>query len=211
MAERPDAEAVLVTGAFGTGKTSAIEEIADILEARGVRYGAIDLDWLSWFDPGSGGDHQAGAPAMLKNVDAVVGNYYDTGVRRFALARMMETQRDVDDLQTALAMPLTVVRLTLPFDEIERRLSASVTAGRQDDLAEAERQVAEGRRHRRRSHVRERQLHPRRGARDRDRARLVAPVTRRRGGRVPASRRGPLLCPGVRSRASACRAAACRH
>ena len=145
MADRSDAEAVLVTGAFGTGKTSTIEEIADILEARGVRYGAIDLDWLSWFDPGSGGDHWAGTPVMLKNVDAVVGNYYDTGVRRFALARMMETQRDVDDLQAALAMPLTVVRLTLPFDEIERRLSVSVTAGRQDDLAEAERQVAEGR------------------------------------------------------------------
>ncbi|HSH34133.1 MAG TPA: AAA family ATPase [Actinomycetota bacterium] len=122
MAERPDAEAVLVTGAFGTGKTSAIEEIADILEARGVRYGAIDLDWLSWFDPGSSGGHRAGMPVMLKNVDAVVGNYYDTGVRRFALARMMESQRDVDDLRAALAMPLTVVRLTLPFDEIARRL-----------------------------------------------------------------------------------------
>ena len=144
MVDRSDAEAVLVTGAFGTGKTSAIEEIADILEARGVRYGAIDLDWLSWFDPGSGGDHRAGVPVMLKNVDAVVGNYYDTGVRRFALAGTMERQREVDNLQTALAMPLTVVRLTLPFDEIERRLSASVTAGRQDDLAEAERQVAEG-------------------------------------------------------------------
>ena len=88
MADRSDAEAVLVTGAFGTGKTSAIEEIADILEARGVRYGAIDLDWLSWFDPGSGGDHWAGTPVMLKNVDAVVGNYYDTGVRRFALAHL---------------------------------------------------------------------------------------------------------------------------
>ena len=62
MADRSDAEAVLVTGAFGTGKTSTIEEIADILEARGVRYGAIDLDWLSWFDPGSGGDHWAGMP-----------------------------------------------------------------------------------------------------------------------------------------------------
>ena len=91
MVDRSNAEAVLVTGAFGTGKTSAIEEIADILEARGVRYGAIDLDWLSWFDPASGGDHRAGVPVMLKNVDAVVGNYYDTGVRRFALARTMET------------------------------------------------------------------------------------------------------------------------
>ena len=33
----------------------------------------------------------------------------------------------------------------VPWSEIERRLSVSVTAGRQDDLAEARRQVAEGR------------------------------------------------------------------
>jgi hypothetical protein len=42
-------------------------------------------------------------------------------------------------------MPLTVVRLTLPFEEIERRLSDSVTAGRKDDLEVARAWLAEGR------------------------------------------------------------------
>jgi adenylylsulfate kinase-like enzyme len=70
VADRSDAQAVVITGAYGTGKTSLVEEIADILEDRGDRYGALDLDWLGWFDLGFG-DHGAGRPVMLKNVDAV--------------------------------------------------------------------------------------------------------------------------------------------
>jgi hypothetical protein len=72
VTDRSDARAVVVTGAYGTGKSSLVEEIADILEHRRVRYGALDLDWLGWFDPGFGdGDHDAGFPVKLKNVDAV--------------------------------------------------------------------------------------------------------------------------------------------
>jgi len=38
-------------------------------------------------------------------------------------------------------MPLRVVRLTVPFEEIERRLKADVTTGRADDLREARAQM----------------------------------------------------------------------
>jgi hypothetical protein len=144
VVDRSDAQAVVITGAYGTGKTSLVEEIADILEDRGDRYGALDLDWLGWFDPGFG-DHSAGRPVMLMNVDAVVGNYYDTGVRRFALAGSIASMEELGDLRVALGMPMTVVRLTLSFEEIERRLSDSVTAGRQDDLRVAREWLAEGR------------------------------------------------------------------
>jgi hypothetical protein len=48
-------------------------------------------------------------------------------------------------MRATLAMPLTVVRLVAPVEEIERRLSASVTAGRQDDLEVAKRWLTEGR------------------------------------------------------------------
>ena len=44
------------------------------------------------------------------------------------------TQAWVDDLRAAAGMPLVVGRLTLPIDEIERRLAASVAAGRAGDL-----------------------------------------------------------------------------
>ena len=144
MAERSDAEAVLFTGVYGTGKTSMVEEIADILEERGVRYAALDLDWLGWFDPGFG-DHDAGRPVMLRNVDAVAGNYYDAGIRRFAVAGAMASSEDVDELAAALAMPLTVVRLTVSIGEIERRLGVAVTAGRADDLRVAKEWITTGR------------------------------------------------------------------
>ncbi|MEA2550945.1 MAG: hypothetical protein QOE25_714 [Actinomycetota bacterium] len=146
MADRTDAEAVLITGAYGTGKSSMVEEIATILEERGVRFGALDLDWLGWFDPGFGyGDHAAGWPVKLKNIDAIVGNYYDTGVRRFALAGSMESTDQLVDLGDSLGMSFTTVRLTVPIEEIERRLSIAVTTGRQDDRLVAKAQLAEGR------------------------------------------------------------------
>ncbi len=142
---RSDAKAVLITGVYGAGKTSVIEEMAEIFEERAIRYAAIDLDWLSWFDAGGPpDDHDAGMPTMLKNVDAVVGNYYETGVRVFALARTFESRSDVEDLQAALAMPLTTVRLHVPLEEVECRLSSSVTSGRQVDLNMAREWFANG-------------------------------------------------------------------
>ena len=143
MDGRDDAEAVLIAGPYGTGKTSVLEEIAEICEERAIRYGAIDLDWLAWFDAG-GGDHDAGVPVMLRNVEAVVANYHEAGVRRFALAGAMEPT-DEGALRSTLAMPLAVVRLTLPLDEIERRLSVSVTTGRQADIEIARHWIAEKR------------------------------------------------------------------
>jgi hypothetical protein len=144
MRDRSDAAAVLVTGAYGTGKSSVVEEIAGLLEGRGVRYGAIDLDWLSWFDPGNG-DHEAAEPVMRKNVAAVVANYYDAGVRRFALAGAVTSTGALDALRSTLSMPVTVARLVVPIDEIERRLSTAVTSGRADDLRAARAAIAAGR------------------------------------------------------------------
>lgn len=135
---------MLITGVYGTGKTSVVEEIADILEGRGVRYAALDLDWLAWFDPGSA-DHAAGFPVMLKNVAAVVANYLEAGVTHIAIAGSMSSADEVQALREVLAMPLTVVRLTSPIEEIERRLGDSPTAGRQDDLEVARTWIAEGR------------------------------------------------------------------
>jgi len=148
MTDRSDARAVLITGVYGAGKTSVIEEMAEIFEQRAIRYAAIDLDWLAWFDAGGPpGDHTAAIPTMLKNVAAVVGNYYETGVRIFALAGTFASRSEVEDLQVALAMPLTTIRLDVPLEEVERRLSSSVTSGRQVDLTMAREWFANGERH----------------------------------------------------------------
>jgi adenylylsulfate kinase-like enzyme len=41
-----DVRALLLTGIFGTGKSSVAEEIAELLEASEQPFAAIDLDWL---------------------------------------------------------------------------------------------------------------------------------------------------------------------
>jgi adenylylsulfate kinase-like enzyme len=145
MTDRTETLAVLVTGIYGTGKSSVIEEMASLLEERGTRYAAMDLDWLGWFDPVvEGDDHEAGWPVKLKNIAAVASNYHDAGIRRFLMAGSIGTSDKVDELRATIEMPLFVVRLTLPIEEIERRLGPSVTAGRDDDLAVARRWSAQG-------------------------------------------------------------------
>ena len=141
MSDEP--RALLVTGAYGTGKTSLIEEIADLFEDAGVRFGAIDLDWLGWFDHGSP-DHAAGRPVLLRNLAAVVGNYLEAGMVRFAIAGTVTSRDDLDAIVATLAMPTWTVRLTAPIEEIERRLGTAVTAGRADDLEAARAQIADG-------------------------------------------------------------------
>jgi adenylylsulfate kinase-like enzyme len=42
------AEGVLLTGVYGSGKSSVAQEIAYLLEQRGEAYALLDLDYLSW-------------------------------------------------------------------------------------------------------------------------------------------------------------------
>jgi hypothetical protein len=141
MPQEADTDAVLITGVYGSGKSSVGAEIADILEKGGVRYALLDLDYLAWGYPGSdeeGAEHRM----MLKNLGAVLGNFLAAGVRRFVLAGTVRDRPGLDALRTELPMPLRVVRLDVPWDEIERRLGADVTTGRQDDLRVAAASVA---------------------------------------------------------------------
>lgn len=109
IVDRSDANALLITGAFGTGKTSMVEESP-----------------TSWKTEASG------------------------TARSTRHRRGSGLGRGVHTLRTTHGMPLTVVRLTVPIDEIERRLSNSITAARADDLQVARhwglRVAAKGRR-----------------------------------------------------------------
>jgi hypothetical protein len=132
---------VLITGVYGSGKSSVAEEMAAVLEERNAPYALLDLDFLAWFDTGEEGgptEHHM----MLTNLTAVVGNYLVVGVRFFILAKAVRDAAELDDLKVGLPMPLKVVRLTVPLEEIEKRLSHDVTTGRRDDLREAAAWVA---------------------------------------------------------------------
>ena len=128
--------AVLITGVYGSGKSSVAQEIAHLLEKRNAAYALLDLDFLGWFDTGDEGgptEHSV----MLKNLAALVGNYLAVGVRLFVLAGAIRDRAELEDLQAELPMPLRVVRLTVPLPEIEKRLCFDPTTGRREDLREA--------------------------------------------------------------------------
>ena len=116
-----DEGAVLITGVYGSGKSSVAQEIANLLEEKNAPYALLDLDFLGWFDAG-GEDGLTEQSVMLKNLAALVGNYSAVGVRFFVLAGAIRDAAELDDLKAEVPMPLRVVRLTLPLPEIEKRL-----------------------------------------------------------------------------------------
>jgi chloramphenicol 3-O-phosphotransferase len=131
MSDQAEARGLLLTGVYGTGKSTIAAEIADVLEKRGDPYAAIDLDWLAWFDSPA---PVTGDEILLANLQAMVGTYLSIGVRYFVMAGFFRDRAQVDELRSTLAFPLDVVRLTVPLSEIENRLSSDPTAGRKDDL-----------------------------------------------------------------------------
>ena len=93
-----------------------------MLEEHNAPYALLDLDFLAWFDTGGEGgptEHRM----MLRNLAALVGNYLGVGVRFFVLAKALRDRAQLEDLRAGLPMPLKVVRLTVPLEEIEERLS----------------------------------------------------------------------------------------
>jgi len=136
-----EADAVLLTGVYGSGKSSVAEEIAYLLEQQGQPYALLDLDYLSWAGTGAG-DRAAEFGLMLQNLAAVAANYRRAGIKLFVLAYFVRSPGQVVAVRRALGQPLRVVRLTVPLAVIEQRLAGDVTSGRRDDLREAATSIA---------------------------------------------------------------------
>ena len=75
-------EGVVLTGVYGVGKSSVVEEMANCLDQFDVNYGAIDIDWLWWFNISEIEDNQA-KTVLFENLNSVITNYLNAGVRRF--------------------------------------------------------------------------------------------------------------------------------
>jgi adenylylsulfate kinase len=132
------AEGVLLTGVYGSGKSSVAEEIAYLLEQRGEPYALLDLDYLSWAGTGTS-DRASESGLMLANLAAVAANYRRAGIQFFVLAYFARSAMGV---RKALGLPLRVVRLTVGLPEIGQRLAHDVTSGRRDDLRAAAASIA---------------------------------------------------------------------
>ncbi len=136
------AEAVLVTGVYGSGKTTTIEEMAGMLEAAAVPFAAVDLDWLAWANLDDHGPESH--RVLLANLASVVGNFRAAGMTHVLLAGTVDRDSDVADLADAVGIPVRVVRLSAPIEVIARRLEGSPTGERLDDLAQARADLARG-------------------------------------------------------------------
>jgi adenylylsulfate kinase len=134
-------EAVLLTGVYGSGKSSVAAEIAYLLEQLGQPHALLDLDYLSWAGAGSE-DRAAEFELMRQNLAAVMANYRRAGIRLFVLAYFVRSPAEVQTIREALNLPLTVVRLTIPLDAIKQRLASDVISSRRDDLREAAASIA---------------------------------------------------------------------
>jgi hypothetical protein len=137
-----DTEGVLITGVYGSGKSSVAAEIAYLLEQRRQPYALLDLDFLGWGVNYSADDDSARFGLMLRNLAAVVSNYREAGISVFVLASFVRDQDALRGIREAVGVPLRIVRLSVPLADIELRLAADVTTERQEDLREAGRQIA---------------------------------------------------------------------
>jgi adenylylsulfate kinase len=134
---------VLLTGVYGSGKSSVAAEISYLLERRRQPHALLDLDYLGW-GGGNFDDHAAGFGLMLRNLLAVASNYRDAGISVFVVAYFVRNHDALRAVREATGVPLRVVRLSVPLPAIERRLSADMTSGRADDLREAALSIASG-------------------------------------------------------------------
>ena len=135
------AEGVLITGVYGSGKSSVAAQIAYLLDQQDTPFALLDLDYLSWAGPDTG-DRAAEIDLLSQNLAAIVPNYRRLGVTLFVLAYFVRGAAEVQAIRKAMNVPLKVVRLAIPLAVIEQRLASDVTSGRLDDLREAAEQIA---------------------------------------------------------------------
>jgi adenylylsulfate kinase-like enzyme len=135
------ATGVLITGVYGSGKSSVAAEIAYLLDRRRRPYALLDLDYLGWGKPDFS-SHTASYFLMLRNLAAVAANYRDAGVRTFVVAWFARDHAALRSVREAVGAPLRVVRLSIPLEGIRQRLALDPTSGRADDLREAAAQIA---------------------------------------------------------------------
>jgi hypothetical protein len=138
-----DASGVLVSGLYGAGKSTVVEEIAGLLEDAGSPYGALDLDWLWWFHVPSLERPEA-LKVLYDNLASVTDAYLDVGITRFVMAWSPRDPGDLGGLRASVSFPVTVAELTVPLPVIEARLGAAPSRSRQDDMREARRWHREG-------------------------------------------------------------------
>jgi len=111
----------LVTGTVGIGKSTIGYAVAERAAARGVSAAFLDVDGLSRLWPAPAGDPFR-IELILTNLRAIAGNYKAAGAELLMLAWVITDADDLTDLEAAVGLPVTAVRLTASGAVVEARL-----------------------------------------------------------------------------------------
>ena len=115
--------ALFVNGTVGSGKTTTIEHIGDLLAEAQVPHALVDLDWLrtAWPAPV---DDTFNTAIELTNLASVAANYAAVGCEALVLAGVIEDPAMTSRYAEAVGGALGVVRLDVDLDWLRARLTA---------------------------------------------------------------------------------------
>jgi dephospho-CoA kinase len=119
-------KAILLTGGVGTGKTTVLLALGELLEERAEPYALVDLDWLAWLRPAPG--TLSVQEALVANLSAAWETFRRARVEHLVLARFVRSAEELATIRAALpGVELVAVRLTVPPEVQEERLRARDT------------------------------------------------------------------------------------
>ena len=111
---------LILSGSMGTGKTTVLSEVYDLLTEARIAHAIIDLDWLTAMYPRQ---KAYGHGLMVKNLAAVWPIYAAAGAIRLVVARVVENRSELQDYREAIpgAEPV-VCLLTASIETMHDRL-----------------------------------------------------------------------------------------
>lgn len=122
--------AIVITGPVGSGKTTVMASLTEILEEQNVSCAGIDMDHLRWFFPKLPG-HPYGGQVGRKNLAFLAANYRSVGVEVLCIADLIPGKEDRQKLVDTLPdFTVHVIRLSVPMELVEKRLRERETLER---------------------------------------------------------------------------------
>lgn len=123
---------LIITGTMGAGKSAVLAEASDLLTLRNITHAAIDLDALGLAHLPSAGKSDG---VMYRNLESVCKNYAALGVRRYLVARAMESRAELELCRSAVsATKVVVCRLTANIEVMRQRVKMRESGGSQQEF-----------------------------------------------------------------------------
>ena len=111
---------LVVSGSMGSGKTTVLSELSDLLEEADMAHAAVDLDTFSIMHPRRG---EQGERLMYDNLAATWPNYRALGAERLIVACALESRSDLRYYREAVpgAEPI-VCLMVAPVETMQERV-----------------------------------------------------------------------------------------